>query len=48
MKKSVKIGLVLLMTLCTGIAGCGKKKTQTTTEKKEATTTANQNNETKK
>ena len=48
MKKSVKIGLVLLITLCTGISGCGKKKTQTTTEKKEAATTANQNNEIKK
>lgn len=49
MKKSVKIGLVLLITLCVGVSGCGKKKTKTTEKKikKTVTTTANEKTATK-
>ena len=50
MKKSVKIGLVLLIILCVGVSGCVKKKTKTTEKKtkKTVTTTANEKAATKK
>jgi hypothetical protein len=48
MKKSIKVGLILLIAMCASISGCGKKNTKITKEKiKKAATTANQNNETK-
>ena len=49
MKKSIQVGLILLITICASISGCGKKNTKTTKEEvKKAATTVNQNNETKK
>ena len=49
MKKSVKIGLMLLITLCASVSGCGKKKTKTTEKKvkKIVATTANEKTATK-